>query len=80
MEGGSYIHIFVHLFGCNCHVLVSVLVYLFYFFPFLVITEVGSKKDQDHPSVAGLESKWCSRLRSLSSFSLRYQYTVKQKC
>lgn len=28
---------------------------------FSVITEVGSKKDQDHPAVAGLESKWYSR-------------------
>ena len=42
------------------------------------ITEVGSKKDQDHPSVAGLESKWCSQQRSMSSFSLQYQYIVKE--
>ena len=51
-------HTLVYLLGYNRHVFVSVCVYLFYFIFFSVATEVGSKKDQDHPSVAGLESKW----------------------
>ena len=68
----SYIYsviIVMYLYLCTC----TYFVFVF----FSVATEVGSKKDQDHPSAAGLESKWCSRQGSLSSFS--YRYIVKQK-